>query len=322
MTELVEHIGSNEERKDAMVKIMAYIPCIMHCETRVCIKVLTLLLIEGLSSAQGGRLDGEEYLNCTDKEREDIFLRKVENIINTKILGNDDTPSQWSVPTVKNKGESTSIGIINMENYKMRDIMNSIDYLIDISIKDPDRRSRWKYSVKHYHHAMIIVRKKGRDYTKEELKSYDSHAKFFFQSWVGLHGAIGVTNYIHMIGSGHLLKYMEMWGNLNKYSQQGWEALNALIKLFFFRRTNKGGFNSTDGDISNLNNRSKLIPIGRLIQRRLIWICDLLNEGNMEEILSKYNVNKRQNNSLFPYGKDTNIHDDEDNDFEDLVVGV
>ena len=80
MTELVEYIGSNEERKDAMVKIMAYIPCIMHCETRVCIKVLTLLLIEGLSSAQGGRLNGEEYLNCTDKEQEDIFLCKVENI--------------------------------------------------------------------------------------------------------------------------------------------------------------------------------------------------------------------------------------------------
>ena len=322
MTELVDHIGSNDERKNVMVKIMAYIPCIMHCETRVCIKVLTLLLIEGLSSAQGGRLDGEEYLNCTDKEREAIFLSKVEHIINTRILGTDDTPSQWSVPTVKHKGESTSIGIINMENYKMRHIINSIDDLIDISIKDPNRRSRWKYSVKHYHHAMIIMRKKGGDYTKEELKSYDSHAKFFFQSWVGLHGAIGVTNYIHMIGSGHMLKYMEMWGNLNKYSQQGWEALNALIKLFFFRRTNKGGFNSADSDISNLNNRSKLIPIGRLIQRRLIWICNLLNDGNMAEILSKYNVNKRENNSLFPYGKDTNIHDDEDNDFEDLVLGV
>eukprot|EP00978_Attheya_sp_CCMP212_P011442 scaffold28222_cov63-Attheya_sp.AAC.3 len=34
---------------------------------------------------------------------------------------------------------------------------------------------------------------------------------------------------------------MEEWGNLNKYSQQGWESLNALIKAFFFRRTNRGG---------------------------------------------------------------------------------
>ena len=47
-----------------------------------------------------------------------------------------------------------------------------------------------------------------------------------------------------MVGCGHILQYMSEWGNLNRFSQQGWEALNALIKLFFFRRTNKGGHNS------------------------------------------------------------------------------
>ena len=71
-----------------------------------------------------------------------------------------------------------------------------------------------------------------------------------------------------MIGSGHMLEYMKRWGNLTKYSQQGWEALNALIKLFFFRRTNKGGGKSSV--------KSELILIGQLMQRQFFWICNLV----------------------------------------------
>jgi hypothetical protein len=40
-----------------------------------------------------------------------------------------------------------------------------------------------------------------------------------------------MTNYIHMILSGHLAFYLIKWGNLRKYSQQGWESLNLLMKL-------------------------------------------------------------------------------------------
>ena len=116
------------------------------------------------------------------------------------------------------------------------------------------------------------MRKKGENYTNEELEAYLFHADDFFQVWIKLHGQAGVGNYLHMIGSGHMLQYMIRWGNLTKYSQQGWEALNSLIKLFFFRRTNKGGGNS-DGKASS---KSKLIPIAKLIQRRFFWICNLI----------------------------------------------
>ena len=64
---------------------------------------------------------------------------------------------------------------------------------------------------------------------------------------------------------------MKRWGNLTKYSQQGWEALNALIKLFFFRQTSKGGYRSGN----DVWDKSKLLPIADLIQRRMFWICNL-----------------------------------------------
>ena len=95
----------------------------------------------------------------------------------------------------------------------------------------------------------------------------------FYQSWIKLYGRHGVTNYIHMIGVRYFRGYMRKYRNLNKYSQQGWEALNALIKLFFFRRTNKGG-NNSGGGLTNL--KSKLVPIGRLVQQRLLWVCNLV----------------------------------------------
>ena len=116
------------------------------------------------------------------------------------------------------------------------------------------------------------MRKKGDNYTRNELKDYEVHTDKFYQLWIDLHGRHGMTNYIHMLGSGHMYEYMVRWGNLTKYSQQGWEALNSLIKVFFFKRTNKGGHKS--GGSTGL--KSKLVPIARLIQRRLFWIGNLV----------------------------------------------
>jgi hypothetical protein len=123
----------------------------------------------------------------------------------------------------------------------------------------------WKKAWAHYRTAMEILRKKGTDYTIQEEESFQNEIDLFFQLWVNLHQHEGVTNYIHMLGAGHVRSYMSEWGNLNRFSQQGWESLNALIKAFFFRRTNRGG--------GNKGERSKLLPIARLLQRRLMWLC-------------------------------------------------
>ena len=70
---------------------------------------------------------------------------------------------------------------------------------------------------------------------------------------------------------------MQECGNLNQYSQQGWEALNALMTFFFFQRTNKGGFRSGADPMSCNGQKSKLIPIIRLVQHRLLFIFKIIN---------------------------------------------
>ena len=53
MEELLEQISQSSTREQEMEQIMHFVPCIMHCENRVCIKILTMILIEGLSNYQG-----------------------------------------------------------------------------------------------------------------------------------------------------------------------------------------------------------------------------------------------------------------------------
>ena len=69
-----------------------------------------------------------------------------------------------------------------------------------------------------------------------------------------------------MIGSCHLEYYFKIWGNVYRLSQQGWENMNSLIKRFYFRRTQRGGF-ARNKDISN---SSKLIPISKWMQTKLM----------------------------------------------------
>ena len=76
-----------------------------------------------------------------------------------------------------------------------------------------------------------------------------------------------------------MLGYIIKYGNLNKYSQQDWEAFNALINLFF-PWTNKGGKHS-GGRITTL--KRKIVPIARLIQIRLLWVYNLVPEDLFDD---------------------------------------
>ena len=56
-----------------------------------------------------------------------------------------------------------------------------------------------------------------------------------------MYGKDIATNYWHMLLLGHVLWFMNRLGNLYQYSNQGWEALNRLMKSYMNRQTNMGG---------------------------------------------------------------------------------
>lgn len=86
----------------------------------------------------------------------------------------------------------------------------------------------------------------------------------FFIQWIELTGYDGVTNYIHLIGAGHLRFFLNRWGNLHRFQNQGWEAYNAMVTAFWHHRTQKGGG-------KHVVSRSKILPIARWILRLMLW---------------------------------------------------
>ena len=72
MEDLISHISKAETRANAIKKIILYLPCVIHLENHVLIKILTMLLTEGLSNATEGRI--EECNKDTIKKRDNYIL--------------------------------------------------------------------------------------------------------------------------------------------------------------------------------------------------------------------------------------------------------
>jgi hypothetical protein len=102
------------------------------------------------------------------------------------------------------------------------------------------------------------------DFTAEQIDQFQCTADDFFRRWLDLVGYDGITNYIHMLGAGHLRYYLHKWGNLNRFQNQGWEAYNAMFTAFWHHRTQKCGGKH---EVS----RSKILPIARWILRLIMW---------------------------------------------------
>jgi hypothetical protein len=75
-----------------------------------------------------------------------------------------------------------------------------------------------------------------------------------------------VTNYIHILGSGHIHCFLERYNCLYMYSQQGREDLNNRCQAFLLHNASRGGYGSRIG-----RSKSYTFPIVRFILRDLLW---------------------------------------------------
>jgi hypothetical protein len=153
-----------------------------------------------------------------------------------------------------------------MDNVRTRRVVDLLDTIVDLCVTDEVRKTLWTTALNNYRIAMVLLRKR-EDFTNAMIATYQHHADKFYQAWVILWQKEGITNYLHMIGSRHIADYLYKWKNLYRFSQQGWEAMNSLIKTFFFRRTSHGG------GVRGMSKKSRLIPIARWLQQRLIFLC-------------------------------------------------
>jgi hypothetical protein len=239
----------------ALLLLRQAIPCILHCENRCGEKFLKMFLLEIFNHFAG------------ETKMQENFLTQFEDYVNLNVLGKPWRKGNWRLTTTQNANKEKTIGDQGMPNTHVRRFMEAFDKLADNFLwYDEDRKEQWKASMTHWRKLMEMARQR-EDVTDEEIDAFSTQCDDFFEAWVDLTGLEGMTNYIHMIGSGHMTYYLREWRNLYRYSQQGWEALNSLLKNIYFRRTQRGGHKG-DGKSKN----SKLTPIAKWLQRRLFFL--------------------------------------------------
>jgi hypothetical protein len=120
--------------------------------------------------------------------------------------------------------------------------------------------------------------RKRETFTVAENGEYQYLADKWFDRWLALWGREGMTNYIHImvVASGYLSFYMREWGDLYKYSQQGWKAFNSLIKSVYFCWTQQGG----NGGKPNEPN-SHVVPVAHWLQQKLYFLSGDYLGGNV-----------------------------------------
>jgi hypothetical protein len=299
LRELLVRLNHSKRDANALFLLIQTLPCILHMENRMGIKIITMLFVKGLSSAMKKELYGDVP---SEASRIDKYFETIQSIVNKNILGSELSPAHWKCPTAA-KGKE--IGTITMDNGKTRKIIDSLELLIDASIVDNAEKTQWKECIPFYRSAVTRLRSK-EDFDTEAIVRFQQDADKFFQMWVTLHGIEGITNYIHMLSSGHMSVYLARWKNLYRYSQQGWEAFNSLLKTFFFRRTGRGGATNR-----GRGRKSRLLPIGRWLQRRIVWLC-----GHSEAVVDAFIANnptaKRSADA-----EASNVDGEEDDDIHD-----
>ena len=246
-----------------MIAVNQAIPCILHCENCCGEKIIKLLLVEALNE-----LDGSE-------KEEKAFLSGFEEFVNTNILGSIARKTNWRIHTSKSKDHRQCIRDQTMPNNHVRKFIDKFESLLTFCLQsDSDdaalRKQNWLEAVVLYRNIIRTARRR-EDFSDDMIEEFAEMTDEFYRKWLSLHADKGVTNYFHMIGSGHLTHYLRKWRNLYQFLQQGWESLNHQIKIFYFSRTQRGGH--TAGLPQEC---SKIKPIGLWLQRKLLWLSGIV----------------------------------------------
>ena len=235
---------SKTTREAALVLIEQCIPCSLHMDLRITEKSIKKLLQEGLN----------DCINNND------FVSTIENFINNEVFGRSERRTgHWKFPFAI--ASNDTVGDLSIGGKYTSKYYDNYIGLVDVSIENEERRSVWKSVLNKYIEFTKIIDKKS-DLTDDEIDKFDDLVDDWFEEIVDNFGMDMLTNYIHMLGSGHISYFLRKYRNLYRYNQQGWEGLNSKITDIFFRHTGKGG---------GLGNKLYIDAVGKMLLRDLMW---------------------------------------------------
>ena len=260
-----------DTRPNRLIPVGWCVPCVFHMHNRITEKMLCMLLKKG-------------YSLRTTRAEKDEFVKSIEDTVNTVIIGSEHSKTNFPLHLSEDKSD---VADISLSDGRAKLIMSNIDLVLadvfDDSLSTQDVNweticSDWTNvfglfcEVNEYHQSRLM-------FTDEMINEYGRKADCFFRLWIRLTGSAGITNYIHLIGCGHMRWFLQKYRNLYMFSQQGWEQMNKRANGIYHRHSQKGGEGAKESE------RSQILPIFRFFVRKWMWNTGLgtlfFDQGNI-----------------------------------------
>jgi hypothetical protein len=283
------------------------VPCILHMKLQITEKICHCIINSGLEQY------GDSKFDCKKRK---AYEAQVTECMRNKVFGNEDSGrvSQWKF---RWKSGNRAMEKPSLSGAACNKILGGLQALAKTIFsaeldEEPDSsgnshvvRVRNEISLKTWTkiasnlHPMWKLIDQHNDFSDNDLLQLHLMSNAFMCQWVDLYGLTHMTNYIHILGSGHLPYFAKKYGNLYRFSQQGWEAVNQLLKHYYFNNTNHGGSAGNGGKDSDGNYTCTTIsgdhcrPLMRLCQRSVMWKL-----GLGEAYFLNREIEKKQDKSI------------------------
>ena len=199
----------------------------------------------------------------SNKRSRNQYIDEINDIVNTKILAKNKglEKGTWSLPVNSDKSAVTDV---SEKNETTRVLVTNLELLFDTIFKYhsfEDIRD-WEEALRTYRQCMVTLRSR-KPFKHVDVLDFQSLADRFGDLWIKVAGRDGMSNYMHDLIAGHCSYFLFRYGNLYRFSQQGWEALMKKMKGTFHFATQRGGHGS--------KMQSKILPICDFLLRELFW---------------------------------------------------
>ena len=206
---------------DYLFALSLAIPCILHLENRVNEKVIMMIILEGMRKRSSS-------VALAD------YFKRLAHLFNNGVM--HDMDGQWKLPM-----ENDKLDPISLSNVKARKVVKNIELLFDLVFENHppgcQRRDMFKVCITEQYQTVMMGLRQRSDFTDNDIIDLQRKIDLFYDGWYDLCGKDGLTNYIHLLGSGHVMYYLKKYKNLYRFSNQAWERLNSRIKMLYLQNT-------------------------------------------------------------------------------------
>ena len=227
------------------------VPCVLHHNNRTVEKILQQLLLAMMRYHTG-------------KKALDKAIKELELIVNRDILLRSEQhlndAGGWHFPLT----EKRQLGDINLQNNDARKFVLGFEHLVRFCTAgygDPEYAENWLDAVQKFRVVAHWLDSRVH-FDFEMICQFQNDVDEFCLVYFKLTGRDGMTNYFHLLHAGHYAFFLSKYGNLYRFSQQGWENLNSAVKRSYHHNTQKGG---------GRGGSSKLLPVMMTAARDILW---------------------------------------------------